>query len=70
MKFDRYMMLFPTMLLAAILCGVFVFFALVPHTDADRYTHTTIDGVDCIVYHVPHRGGISCNWERYNEQHP
>lgn len=30
---------------------------------------TTADGVECLVYRGYQQGGISCNWERYNEDH-
>lgn len=29
----------------------------------------TDDGVECIVYAAGYKGGLSCNWDKYNEDH-
>jgi len=32
------------------------------------YSVTTPTGVDCVVFSTSYRGGISCNWEKYNKE--
>ena len=39
-------------------------------TPIDNRVHsvTTPTGVDCVIYSFGYRGGISCNWEKYNKE--
>lgn len=35
-----------------------------------HFSIETVHGVQCVVYSAPYKGGISCNWEKYNQEHP
>lgn len=36
---------------------------------ADSHLHIqNADGVQCVVYKAPKRGGVSCNWEKHNNE--
>lgn len=44
------------------------------HKDRDDYVRGTArhfithDGLECVRFHWSNQGGVSCNWEKYNEE--